>query len=631
MNDPEYKSRVPRGGPSGASSQDTSSASSSREASVKRVRRTISLNVDYNLKKRRIIPAEDEKTQPERRATSNTAEASFSDPQPPQRVIQRDSNGEIEFHEPPPAEPVNGMTGLPLSMGPPEKTKKESLWSYKKGSSTPASATGSEETYRERLETPNSEQLTRLSSLRSITKPKDIYRTKRQYRKKNNHIPPKQKHFPIHTKIKASTAKENKLFGQNSTTNQKAIPPPIVSSTEATVENDDFCSSCRQPGIFLCCDTCPRSFHFACCNPPLDPDNLPEGDWSCAECQFKIRCPNKAAANKLEAEYTAELQASKNITLFGKLLFRLEFTNPKQYLLPHQIRDAFVDVKTGPHGEYSDNSMREPLNEKQVFGSGYGQSLTKMDQYNPELHIDQDSGKLLVCFKCRSSKMGTVDHPEDERLITKCGYCNTAWHLDCVPDVPRASFKNLGSKWMCPLHADSSIPHRERRLARHQRIYAPSVPLNVSNNGDIDIELEEISAPMSNDTIKEAKINKETAVLKLPERSIKLDFVDKIYRAKSALMDKQFHQQETLLDKAIQSIPKDSTTLSEVQALLYFSLQGNQQLQKLWDFKELCNLANKELELSQISSEEVSELLTLRKLLESKPKGHVLEFFGMNQ
>lgn len=404
-----------------------------------------------------------------------------------------------------------------------------------------------------------------------------------------------------------------------------------MSSTEATVENDDFCSSCRQPGIFLCCDTCPRSFHFACCNPPLDPDNLPEGDWSCAECQFKIRCPNKAAANKLEAEYTAELQASKNITLFGKLLFRLEFTNPKQYLLPHQIRDAFVDVKTGPHGEYSDNSMREPLNEKQVFGSGYGQSLTKMDQYNPELHIDQDSGKLLVCFKCRSSKMGTVDHPEDERLITKCGYCNTAWHLDCVPDVPRASFKNLGSKWMCPLHADSSIPHRERRLARHQRIYAPSVPLNVSNNGDIDIELEEISAPMSNDTIKEAKINKETAVLKLPERSIKLDFVDKIYRAKSALMDKQFHQQETLLDKAIQSIPKDSTTLSEVQALLYFSLQGNQQLQKLWDFKELCNLANKELELSQISSEEVSELLTLRKLLESKPKGHVLEFFGMNQ
>ncbi|CAR22589.1 Rco1p [Lachancea thermotolerans CBS 6340] len=652
-----------------------------------RARRTISLNVDYNLKKRRIIPSEDARPRknrpvgrppgrpPGRPAGSKTASstpsstpsssaASSLSPQDenhraPQSVIQHDATGAVQFHEPESVDPVNGMTGLPLSAGPPEKVKKESLWSYRKGAgasasastnasvnaatpapsessasvSAPASASASadvetpassEDAYRARLQTQESEQRTRPSSLRAIATPKDIYRTKRQYRKRS--AEPRARHFPTHTKIKASTTKENKLFGQNSITNQKALAPPLASSAEAAVENDDFCASCRQPGIFLCCDTCPKSFHFACCNPPLDPDNLPEGDWSCAECQFRIRCPNKAAAHRLEKDYLAQLERSKGITLFGKLLFRLEFTNPKQYLPPHPIRDAFADVRTGSHGEYADNSMREPLNEKQIFGSGYGQSLTKMDQYNPELHVDPESGELLVCFKCRKSKMGTLDHPEDERLITRCDYCNTPWHLDCVPHVPRASFKNLGSKWMCPLHADSSIPHQERRLARHQRHFTPANRYRVPNDGDIDVQLDEISVPVSKDALKEDKINKELAILQLPESSIKIDFVDKIYRAKSALMDKHFRQQQALIDNTMHSKP---SLLSDARPLLYFSLQDNSQLRKLWDFKELCRVATKELEVPELDSAEISELQTLRKLLESKSKEEVMEFLGI--
>ncbi|SCU89449.1 LANO_0D04962g1_1 [Lachancea nothofagi CBS 11611] len=629
-----------------ASKSSSPNANSSGDGSVKRAKRTISQNVDYNLKKRRIIPAEDITSKRGRKSSASTTlnhdvpEDALEEKPSSKHVIEYEPDGRIIFNEPEFVDPINGMTGLPLGMGPPEKVKKESYWSYKKNNGqstngTPSSASSAatyesqipeDNAFEEQLETKKSEQLTKQSSLRSNTKPKDIYRTKRQYRKKNDQLLHRNKHFPIHTKIKASTTKENKLFGQNSITNQKTIAPAVVSSANSAVENDDFCSSCRQPGIFLCCDTCPKSFHFACCNPPLDPDNLPEGDWSCAECQFKIRCPNKSVAHKLEKEYTSTLDNSQGKSIFGKLLFKLEFTNPRQFIPPVLIRDAFVDVKMGLHGEYTDGSMRGPLNEKQALNTGYGQSLTKMDQYNPDQHIDQESGELLICFKCRESKMGSIDHPEKERLITKCDYCKTPWHLDCLPEVPRASFKNLGSKWMCPLHADSLIPNKKRRLVRHQRHFTPDSTHNFSNNGDVDIVLDEISAPISKEVIHDSKINKELAIMRLPENSIQLDFVDKVYRAKGALLDKQFRQQETLITKTLGSLSKQCPD-SKVSSFLYFTLQNNGYLQKMWDFKELCHVADKELQTScQLRSEEISELLALRRILESKSKEEVMDF-----
>lgn len=52
-------------------------------------------------------------------------------------------------------------------------------------------------------------------------------------------------------------------------------------------ENDDWCASCLQPGDLLCCDTCPKSFHYLCAEPPLDA--IPEGDWRCTECRTRVR------------------------------------------------------------------------------------------------------------------------------------------------------------------------------------------------------------------------------------------------------------------------------------------------------------------------------------------------------
>ncbi|EGV61498.1 hypothetical protein CANTEDRAFT_124254 [Yamadazyma tenuis ATCC 10573] len=47
--------------------------------------------------------------------------------------------------------------------------------------------------------------------------------------------------------------------------------------------NDDFCSACGGSGVFICCEGCPKSFHFICCDPPLD--DLPEDNWICRDCE----------------------------------------------------------------------------------------------------------------------------------------------------------------------------------------------------------------------------------------------------------------------------------------------------------------------------------------------------------
>jgi hypothetical protein len=41
-------------------------------------------------------------------------------------------------------------------------------------------------------------------------------------------------------------------------------------------------------GALVYCDSCPRSFHLLCLNPPIDgqggKEDIPEGGWYCQEC-----------------------------------------------------------------------------------------------------------------------------------------------------------------------------------------------------------------------------------------------------------------------------------------------------------------------------------------------------------
>jgi hypothetical protein len=49
--------------------------------------------------------------------------------------------------------------------------------------------------------------------------------------------------------------------------------------SDPTRYNEEICGACGGPGRFLCCEGCPKSFHFTCLNPPVDENDLPEDSW----------------------------------------------------------------------------------------------------------------------------------------------------------------------------------------------------------------------------------------------------------------------------------------------------------------------------------------------------------------
>lgn len=105
-------------------------------------------------------------------------------------------------------------------------------------------------------------------------------------------------------------------------------------------ENVDYCTACGGNGELLCCDGCTRSFHFKCLDPPMDPNQPPDGEWFCYMC---------------EARKDPQIRPARG--LFAELAHRLAKQNPIAFSLPNSIREYFEGVKTGEEGEYEENGL----------------------------------------------------------------------------------------------------------------------------------------------------------------------------------------------------------------------------------------------------------------------------------
>ncbi|CDO96516.1 unnamed protein product [Kluyveromyces dobzhanskii CBS 2104] len=609
-----------------------------------RPKRSGTANVDYNLKKRRIIPSDDFNT---KKTTSISPSSSQEPPpEPVEPVILKDANGNVTFKEPPVHDPVNAMTGVPLSQRPKGSSNGNNNHANNVAGDNKNSGNdvgenadnGKKDTdilnalrfrmqakYEQQLQTENSNKITIQSHERTQSNDPTQVGEKSQIKQEDGtdffpqdpvrDSPSKPAALKMAKRLKSTKDKDTKLFGQNDKASHLHIPEIDPDNNK---ENDDFCSSCHGPGVFLCCDTCPKSFHFACCNPPLDPSNLPEGDWSCDECKFKqwTKC-NKyglLSEKKLKRKFLQDHIKNPGFPLFGALVFDLRRKNPVQYQLPSLLKSTFDSVSSGPQGEYRDGHFKENINEKQIFHSAYGQSITRMDSYQPEHHFEPISGELLVCYHCGESKMGSWDHPDSQRLIMTCDYCSTPWHLDCLPQ-PKASLKNLGSKWKCPLHAPLPESYK-RRLARGKQKYV-ILPVGSKNNGDVEIAID----------------NDSWTVSKLTERNVALEFLDRVYQAKRVQQFEELCQHSAMLDKLVAGENQPSK-LNDISNLLYFHSTGD--LKKLWDFKELCKVSEEQLFQEKLKTEptnesELATLHMLKTLLESKPKKEVLEFFKSSQ
>ncbi|KAK9244677.1 hypothetical protein V1506DRAFT_578160 [Lipomyces tetrasporus] len=309
-------------------------------------------------------------------------------------------------------------------------------------------------------------------------------------------------------------------------------PPPDLSglarSTAAsssdqddpTRYNDDFCSACGGVGRFLCCEGCPRSFHFTCTDPPYDEDNLPDGSWFCKSCYVKRHPPPIPPRG-----------------LFSELMEQMNKRNPSCFSLPKELRERYEGVTTTDFGEYQDVHDLKP---RRINRSGF---LEEADPYK----LTDKNGKSVLCYQCGKSALN------DQKIIS-CDYCPLHWHLDCL-DPPMSSIPTSARKWMCPNHVGRDLTHRRRK--RNSKIVNVSLRRGFVNNGDIEVgndsSDEEQTGPDSENFVKPqllhflngweenpfersaydrriATLNFDTegVVYKLPERGIVLDFMDKV-------------------------------------------------------------------------------------------------------
>ncbi|KAF4335117.1 essential subunit of the histone deacetylase rpd3s complex [Fusarium beomiforme] len=261
-------------------------------------------------------------------------------------------------------------------------------------------------------------------------------------------------------------------------------------------DNDEDCSACGAAGEVVCCDGCPRSFHFECVG-MIPSDHLPD-EWFCNECFYK--------------RYPSRMPPYKGV--FAVALANLEKSIPRAFSLPKKLQTRFEGVKAGAYGEYEEVTTIKTVKRK----NGYEEL--------PDFFKQRDEGQAVICHGCQ--KPAT-----DVRAIIPCSICPFYWHIDCL-DPPLAVPPVL-KNWRCPLHPEEIMAevrslapaHRFRKIKGAQTI-VPALSRGIKNNGHIEIDWEDEPEPVNNSGWPDP--DSFGRAYKLPAKGIVLDFIEQLRR-----------------------------------------------------------------------------------------------------
>ncbi|UNI14365.1 hypothetical protein JDV02_001000 [Purpureocillium takamizusanense] len=261
---------------------------------------------------------------------------------------------------------------------------------------------------------------------------------------------------------------------------------------DSTSDNDEYCSACGNAGDVVCCDGCPRSFHFECVD-MVPSEDLPD-EWYCNECLIR-RFPSRVPVHR---------------GIFASALNHLEKSIPRAFSLPKRIQNRFEGVKAGADGDYEDVVANKTAKKR----NGYDEL--------PDFFKQREDGQAVLCHACQ--------RPATEiRSIIPCSACPLYWHIDCL-DPPLAVPPVLKA-WRCPAHVDDiliEVPslapaHRFRKVKAAQAI-APALSRGLKNNGHIEIEWSEEPDDADDSGWPDAQSFGRT--YKLAAKGVVLDFIE---------------------------------------------------------------------------------------------------------
>ncbi|KAJ2647720.1 hypothetical protein IWW40_004441 [Coemansia sp. RSA 1250] len=230
-----------------------------------------------------------------------------------------------------------------------------------------------------------------------------------------------------------------------------AAPSGRRSGTQATAEHD-ACDACGQPGQFICCERCPRVYHFLCVEPPMTKEMVSKVEhWYCRTCAHQRSKKRKSRAH------------AKNI-LFP-LISNMEYSNPRTFSVPDEIRRSFDGVEADTDGSYI--NVREDRPQRAHMGAANRDFWRLVDDHN----------QPILCYRCQLSAL--------HGAVVRCDYCPLSWHWDCL-DPPLSSAPPPHRRWMCPNHADHAM-RRHHKFRKERIVDHTNASAFARNSGIIDI------------------------------------------------------------------------------------------------------------------------------------------------
>ncbi len=308
-----------------------------------------------------------------------------------------------------------------------------------------------------------------------------------------------------------------------------------AAAAQSEVVNNEYCSACRGKGALICCESCPKSYHFTCIDPPIDEDAIPQENWYCTSCDSARTAkasasphvpPAQASSPALRGDAAAGSGGSeatssappRNVSeIWRKVNKRVSSAEPRAFSLPKRFRQTLsaeeatlaVECEKRPLADVLPPHQRAPA-EGAMVAPGPGEPSPAVallhhpqyDRYPAHLAMDyrDQLSQMLANGTARHSpqaagpsepvRVGGRERTTSEgychccnqpaaapmKPLLCCDRCALLWHLDCLPyalAVPPSPTRI----WSCPLHMDESNLSRviwdEHALQR--ALYASSV------------------------------------------------------------------------------------------------------------------------------------------------------------
>lgn len=170
-----------------------------------------------------------------------------------------------------------------------------------------------------------------------------------------------------------------------------------TADNEQESDHDSQCHVCGEDGELICCDRCPKVYHFDCHEPPIR--RLPRGIWIC----FVCRTP-KLAAMQRRAEEKFEKQSTRRSRESRKQKKRSgRHRSSRKQRLPYQEEDGDEEESSEMDSEMEDEAeeVRAHLRRK---GSNRRKSRRKEDSSSEGSEDEEDPAKMSRRQSERSSQ-----------------------------------------------------------------------------------------------------------------------------------------------------------------------------------------------------------------------------------